>query len=1546
MDLYEACENGNEERVVELLVCGSDGSHRSSPHADADGGRSPVWAFATATGLATSLATQLQTRGTAGRTALLAACLGGQAGVVRLLLGERCTVHFTSRTEEETQELLQPLARAFPPPSRSELSGPELFQVEMVAEDGSTDVTPMAEVQLPPDWVISPRELLEGRQHVDDFGNTPLQCVSCFGCGSSVKHVDDALDITRQLLLHGDQPNLPKHVGKWTPLHWSAYNGNHEQAALLLDPSTAITGGRRFGKTQSAIPLLADADNLFAVDVAGRRGLTLRDEMAALRRPNDDEDASSESVDSAYAHWRLRLDHTKVVKLFTSEFLANARHLTRYVAEMNARNPALLQPGKRKKTKPISCADAVRYGQHLLYWCGCFGLVEEVRGLLGLELQMAAASSRGGSTVKAKALVAQSIDGKDVELVLRPLYVCSCEANKRQSVLHAVAALGQLETVQILLDALLYTQQHPSDAASTVGMIPPTAKVGKPRKNLVIPSWKELEPLNQQEAESEQPRGNQLDVLDLVNGGWKNHRNESPLFVAALFLQQSVVQTLCRVLSPASLTWELQNINAEGSSIRHIASHAARAVLAIDTVSERAEYVLVFDGARKKQFKESVMEAIREESALAPSLVVTRAGSRKITAGFCRGARQIDYIVVSATKEVLVRHAQTLQLKVKHRGSSVRSKYDASSPELFEPFRSLQRQQVILNVIQRDLNLKKHLLKGNLKAIFPLHDAPGCRNIVRHWGYSDIHQRIFQPFTGNSLEQFLLERREHQYEMLWPLLTYFGEKHAFYYAFVAFYTAWLLPIAFVGAICQMLWVADDVRFAPPLFAIAVSIWATLLVERWKRKRSEIHRSFGHFQRNRSEENPGFYGDFQVETALQRTSGVVDVTFPRSLQLARIYSGIPLLLTMGFAVVVIFVAVKTGTASSAVADSAMPWLPMAVVPYVVPLLNAVSMLLLDNLYTRLARTLTAWENHRTVWQFESMLAAKLFWFKFLNAFISLFWIAFVDQDAATLRHQLLIIMGVRQLWNSVMRDVLPLLHVRFRWKQAGFRFREPAASVRRPHCWSVASHEWYNAELRPASSPSAAEHGAPPPLVFVQELMYPPDFLMGKQMEAILQFGYITMFVSVLPVAPLLALLSNAVATRLDVLSCTQAKQRPPFESETEVTTFMNILEFMSFAAVAVNCAVLFFTTRSDFQSLLQLGRPDWAVETTAATTNSELWVLLAIEHAVLGAKALLSLTIDDSASWVRRDEDRSDDEAKKRALIGGKASCFSSGPSVCQALKSSTPSERGGVLQPQLSQVNKGLVDPEVASDSAPCGSASLARQYVVALRERDEALQRERVMQRKLADWVTQSSNAQTRPTSAAGASKATASLPPRSMDVTSEPVDSTTEAALSLQQPEPQGDAVDDLGRPSRTCFLCYALKNVAVSSVKRCLSCHVALCLSCDEILHLDDLGVKETKHFRVNIPKVHTTDMSHRLRSEAIGQRRRKTESSTTLEDLRQLVDRFVIKHSQSDGQDLKNAAEQQQQTRDEVFQRCAASARIALRYLRNLERYLTDGRSQS
>lgn len=1560
MELYEACENGNEERVVELLLLGEEASLGSrlrtsrlsvfgSRHSIVAAGGSSAIADSSAysaapTASAETASAMVKERGTAGRTPLLAACIGVQVGVVRLLLGEPCLVRFTGRSKEETEALLAPLAQEYErnrglgavESDGAGTESPRLFEVTVTAKN-KQETIPTATVRLPPDRVVPPRDLMEAMVHVDDFGNTPLQCVSCFGCGSTEQHIDDCLEITRLLLLHGDQPNLPKLVNKWTPLHWSAYNGNPEQVAVLLDPERFLGANKteNIGKTQRSIPLMVNDANLFAVDVAGRRGLILMKELDNLRDSNFDipevaDENDGSDILGSYARWRLRLDHVRVLKLFTQEFIDHAADLRQYVNEMNKRIPIQLLRGKQyaQTRKKFTIPDAIRYGQHLLYWVGCFGLEDELRLLLQMRM-------------KVRPMDDLPANGSREEIEsLQPLYTCSCEENKRQSVLHAVSALGQTDITTLLLQEILDGQHQGSQGRGAAGQ--------SVRKNVVVPG----SPAGAHDGEAK------LDVVPLARSGWTNYRYETPLFLAALFLRHDTVAVYARILSHSSLSWELATCNVEGSFIRHVADRTTKSALGISSAQSRlvvGEYVMLFDGESKRAFKESLIETLREDSAAAPSLVVTRAGTRQSPISqvpllkSLMHSKRTDYLIIGVRTDVLTRHAEGLQLKVKHRGSAIRSKYDASTAEMFEPFRSLQRQQVVLDIIQKNVNIKRHVRHGNLDAVFPLHDASGCKNIVRQWVKTDKDARIFQPFWSNSMNQFLLERRTHQYEMLWPLLTYFGEKHTFYYAFLTFYTVWLLLIAVPGAICQLLWFADNLRFITPIFAIVVSIWATLLVERWKRKRSEIQSNFGNFKRNRNEEYPEFYGDFQVETV---EKSVVEVTFPKSIQLFRIYCGIPLLFSLGCTVVVIFVSVRTNETSQRFVKKHLPGLPSELVPYLIPLVNAISMIVLDYLYTSVALILTRWENHRTVWEYESMLAAKLFWFKFLNAFISLFWVAFVDQDAATLRKQLIIVMGVRQVWYMVIRNVVPLLRVHQKWKSAGFRFSKTAKGDKKGagRCFGT-MFEWYNAELmgdqpvaeelqkdpaNPFSKPNNS--GAVPPMVLVQELMMPPDFLMGKQMEVILQFGYITMFVSVLPVAPLLALVNNVINTRLDVISCTQAKQRPPFESETEVLTLMSILEFMSFAAVAVNCAVLFFTVKTDFESLLDIGySADWG-EGGDFYLN-KLWILLIIEHVVLGAKALLSLTIDDSAAWVQHDEDRNDEEEKKRLLRETKQTKHGR-ESICVAGK--TPRQLSGrVSLPQPSAVT--LVDELLAQFTADSDLSGLpvralasldklnsivAGKLAAAIQERDVAVARAREINDQLDRVLATQKSHKIPPAEKREANNAeqliddAPPLPPLEVDTSagnSVKVDSNLiSTAPSKQQ---------------RHCFFCFALGDAVTECAKRCLSCHISVCHSCDTTLHLDDVGVAEPPHFRVSISR--SADASAPAHHTEPPPFDAQSPDHTALRDH---LDHLASISHDSDAIALcVSAASSNRLDTLEMFRRCAAHAPIAVRFLRNCER---------
>ncbi|KAF0737263.1 hypothetical protein Ae201684_006438 [Aphanomyces euteiches] len=147
------------------------------------------------------------------------------------------------------------------------------------------------------------------------------------------------------------------------------------------------------------------------------------------------------------------------------------------------------------------------------------------------------------------------------------------------------------------------------------------------------------------------------------------------------------------------------------------------------------------------------------------------------------------------------------------------------------------------------------------------------------------------------------------------------------------------------------------------------------------------------------------------------------------------------------------------------------------------------------------------------------------------------------------------------------------------------------------------------------------------------MMEEPIHILTKQIDALIRFGYVTMFATVFPGAPCFVALTNTLEMHLDVQVSLEARRRPSFDGETETPVFMNFVQFMSFAAVTVNCGLLYLTTDIDTFLL-------WSFDDAG-----KLWVMLGIEHILLSIKASLVFGIDDVPSWVTAHDARLDKKA-------------------------------------------------------------------------------------------------------------------------------------------------------------------------------------------------------------------------------------------------------------------------------------------------------------
>ncbi|XP_063720691.1 anoctamin-7-like isoform X3 [Symsagittifera roscoffensis] len=280
----------------------------------------------------------------------------------------------------------------------------------------------------------------------------------------------------------------------------------------------------------------------------------------------------------------------------------------------------------------------------------------------------------------------------------------------------------------------------------------------------------------------------------------------------------------------------------------------------------------------------------------------------------------------------------------------------------------------------------------------------------------------------------------YRYQPLDHVREYFGEKIAIYFAWLGFYTAWLLPAALVGLIVFVLSVIslnhnpvaqqvcdEDNSFNMcPLcdacatwklsenclnswlaylfdngytvfFAVFVSFWSVLFLEYWKRTSAVLAHHWDVFDFAPLEENPRpQYAALSTEMRKNPITNQLEPYFPERVRTARMISGISVLFMM-IMVVIIFVAGVVIYRSLIV----IPLLSTDLFRSQASLIASASgaaiqvilIMLSAQVYEFVAERFNDWEMHRTQEEYDNNLTFKVFVFQFINYYSSIIYIAF-------------------------------------------------------------------------------------------------------------------------------------------------------------------------------------------------------------------------------------------------------------------------------------------------------------------------------------------------------------------------------------------------------------------------------------------------------------------------------------------------------------------------------------------------------------------------
>ncbi|XP_039275629.1 LOW QUALITY PROTEIN: anoctamin-7-like [Nilaparvata lugens] len=535
-------------------------------------------------------------------------------------------------------------------------------------------------------------------------------------------------------------------------------------------------------------------------------------------------------------------------------------------------------------------------------------------------------------------------------------------------------------------------------------------------------------------------------------------------------------------------------------------------------------------------------------------------------------------------------------------------------------FTGVQRHRIVYEILSTSMFGKKKkgevgiarlVDEGVFSSSFPLHDGP---YEFKKKGEGGCHE----PLNSRQVlyEYWARWGRWYNYQPLDHIREYFGEKIAIYFAWLGFYTGWLLPAALVGLLvflygvatmqsdrlameicnssgeylmCPLCdekigcdyWDLSDIcgyaklayLFDHPgtvFYAVFVSFWAVTFLEYWKRKSASLahHWDCMGFQDEVERPRPEFAARAPY-LEVNPVTGIQEPSFPRSLRNKRIAAGIGIIFLMISLVIIFIIAViiyRVLVSIPLFQNATFRAQAQMIANVSGAVVNLILIMAMSRVYEKLAYRLTSWEMHRTQTEFDDNLTFKVFIFQFVNFYSSIFYIAFFKGRFVGYPGNYTLILRLRNEDCSAGGCLIELAQ-QLAVIMVGKQIINNAQEILVPKlkAW------WHNKQVKLSKKNRKTRWEEDYQLV-------DNEGLFEEYLEMVLQFGFITIFVAAFPLAPLFALLNNWVEIRLDAQKFVCETRRIVAERAENIGIWFKILDMLAHLAVISNGFLIAFTS--------------------------------------------------------------------------------------------------------------------------------------------------------------------------------------------------------------------------------------------------------------------------------------------------------------------------------------------------------------------------------
>jgi len=502
---------------------------------------------------------------------------------------------------------------------------------------------------------------------------------------------------------------------------------------------------------------------------------------------------------------------------------------------------------------------------------------------------------------------------------------------------------------------------------------------------------------------------------------------------------------------------------------------------------------------------------------------------------------------------------------------------DDNYPKPAAIFRTVDRIKLINDIIIQadhncagvDIGQLKH--DADILHYFPLHEN---RNLV------EMDANWFKCFVwGSEIDK---------------VRNYFGERIALYFLFMSHLIKWLILPSITGVV---LWVIGVIYGTPDNYTavplcIGVGFWAIFFVHFWRRKSYTKAIKWGTMEMGTAVEptRPEFTGVSRINPV----TGRIDRYYPWSERIWKVIFSYTVLtvalIVLGFVVASLF------------------WLRHAFHKnngrIMFQFINAIVVEILNIVFTWIARWLTDRENHQTYTAYSNHLLAKTIIFKFVNCYISLYYIAFFKEHSRLFGTPMTCVYNARMESNDCMRDL--------GWQLAIFMIvrltLQNLLELGLPYFWmwwrKVSEGRQFHTNV--FSNPLTMM----PDLSSAEKQSKKEDYDLYEDMDEILiLYGYTTLFVVACPWVPMLALFSCVLECFLDQKKLVLLYRRPFPMSAMNNEPWDTAFDVFGLLAMLTNTAVVIFSGHS-FDS--------WS-------HAHKIMLFLLIEHSIVFLRILVSV---------------------------------------------------------------------------------------------------------------------------------------------------------------------------------------------------------------------------------------------------------------------------------------------------------------------------------